>query len=58
MLVGKRIAGTAALVDFGRRGETQGAAEGTRIAILLLTESLRQRSEAREVRSWDRELTL
>ena len=58
LLCGKRIAGTAAFVDFGRRGKTQGAAEGTRIAILLLTESLRQRNEAREKQLWDIEISI
>ena len=42
------MAGMAASVDFGRCGETQGAAEGTNIAMLLLTESLPQRNLVRE----------
>ena len=41
----------AVFVDFGRCGETQEAAEGTEIAILLLTEFLRQRNQAREPQS-------
>ena len=42
----------AAFVDVERCGETQGAAEGTRFAILLLTESLRKQNQAWDVRLW------
>ncbi len=46
------MAGTAAFVEYGRRGETQEAAEGTDVAILALTKSLRQRNHAQAVWSW------
>ena len=50
--VEKRIAGTAAIVEIGRRGERQGTAATTGFAILVLTESLRKRNWMREHRLW------
>lgn len=49
--VRERIAHTAALVEIGCRGERQGAAAGTGITILVLTESLRTHNVARNTRS-------
>ena len=41
-----------AFFEIGRRDERQGAAAGTGFAILVLTESLRKRNQAREDRPW------
>ena len=50
------MAGTAAIVKFGWRDETQGAAEETDFAILVLAKSLLQRNCAKEVWAWNEDI--